>query len=38
VRALRQAQQDIRFPLRPGAHCQRCSYFAGLCPAQAGAG
>jgi len=35
VRALRQAQQDIRFPLRPGAHCQRCSYFAGLCPAQA---
>jgi ATP-dependent exoDNAse (exonuclease V) beta subunit len=38
VRALRQAQEEMRFPLRAGAPCHRCAYLRTLCPARATAG
>ena len=37
LRALRQAQHEMSFPLRSGEHCYRCSYFRGWCPARAAA-
>jgi len=37
VLALRQAQEEMCFPVRTGAHCTRCAYFAGLCLARAAA-
>ncbi len=33
VRGLQQSQNDQRFPLREGAHCYRCPFFKGMCPA-----
>lgn len=33
VRAFREAQSTLRFPLHEGEHCRRCPYFRGLCPA-----
>jgi ATP-dependent exoDNAse (exonuclease V) beta subunit len=33
VRAFREAQSTLSFPLREGEHCRRCPYFHGLCPA-----
>jgi RecB family exonuclease len=33
VRALRQAQSEMRFPPEAGPHCRRCSFYRGLCPA-----
>jgi ATP-dependent helicase/nuclease subunit A len=33
VRAFREAQSTLHFPLHEGEHCQRCPYFHGLCPA-----
>jgi ATP-dependent exoDNAse (exonuclease V) beta subunit len=33
VRALRQAQEELRFPPCPGAPCRRCAYLGSLCPA-----
>jgi len=35
VRTLRRAQEELHFPVRTGAHCTRCAYYAGLCPARA---
>lgn len=32
VRALRDAQSTVQFPLREGAHCLRCGYYHGACP------
>jgi ATP-dependent exoDNAse (exonuclease V) beta subunit len=34
VGAFREAQEKREFPLREGAHCFRCPYFRGPCPAQ----
>jgi len=34
VRAFRQAQEALLFPLREGGHCRQCPYFRGPCPAQ----
>lgn len=34
VRAFREAQEKLAFPLREGGHCLRCPYFRGACPAQ----
>ncbi len=33
VAALREAQNDLHFPLIEGAHCTRCEFYKGLCPA-----
>jgi ATP-dependent exoDNAse (exonuclease V) beta subunit len=33
VRDFRNAQSTLDFPLREGAHCTRCPYYRGLCPA-----
>lgn len=33
VRAFREAQDKLSFPLHEGEHCRRCPYFMGLCPA-----
>jgi CRISPR/Cas system-associated exonuclease Cas4 (RecB family) len=33
VRDFRAAQNALDFPLHEGAHCKRCPYFHGLCPA-----
>jgi CRISPR-associated protein Cas4 len=33
VRALRDAQETLVFPLKEGEQCKRCSFYAGLCPA-----
>ncbi len=33
VRAFRRAQSEVRFPPRPDAHCRRCPFYRGLCPA-----
>jgi ATP-dependent exoDNAse (exonuclease V) beta subunit len=33
VRAFRQAQDSLDFPLREGEHCRRCPFFRGMCPA-----
>jgi len=38
VHALRQAQEEVRFPVRSGGHCAHCAYLAGFCPARAAAG
>ncbi|MCS7025215.1 MAG: UvrD-helicase domain-containing protein [Bryobacteraceae bacterium] len=32
VRALREAQNLVQFPLREGPHCLRCRYYRGACP------
>ncbi|MBL8175085.1 MAG: UvrD-helicase domain-containing protein [Bryobacterales bacterium] len=32
VRALREAQAGLNFPLREGSHCLRCGYYQGACP------
>jgi ATP-dependent exoDNAse (exonuclease V) beta subunit len=32
VRALRDAQANVTFPLREGAHCLRCGYYHDSCP------
>jgi len=34
VRAFREAQSTLSFRLHEGAHCRRCPYFHGLCPAE----
>ncbi len=34
VRALREAQAGLQFPLREGPHCIRCGFFNGACPSQ----
>lgn len=34
VRALRQAQDRLEFPLREGAHCWSCAWLGRLCPAR----
>jgi len=34
IRLLGEAQHRNHFPLREGAHCLRCRYFGGACPAQ----
>jgi ATP-dependent helicase/nuclease subunit A len=36
VRDLAEAQNALDFPLREGAHCKRCEFFQGLCPAGRG--
>jgi ATP-dependent helicase/nuclease subunit A len=33
VRAFQRAQSDLRFPPKPDAHCRRCPFYRGLCPA-----
>jgi ATP-dependent exoDNAse (exonuclease V) beta subunit len=33
VRAFQQAQSEMRFPPLPAAHCRRCPFYRGLCPA-----
>jgi ATP-dependent exoDNAse (exonuclease V) beta subunit len=33
VRAFREAQSNLSFPLNEGEHCRRCPFFLGLCPA-----
>src|SRR5579864_6942433 len=33
VRAFRDAQSTLDFPMREGEHCERCPFFRGLCPA-----
>ena len=33
VRAFREAQSSLSFPLNEGEHCRRCQFFLGLCPA-----
>jgi CRISPR/Cas system-associated exonuclease Cas4 (RecB family) len=33
VRGFQQSQNDQHFPLREGAHCHRCPFFKGMCPA-----
>ncbi len=33
VRRLRDAQERCDFPLREGAHCRRCQFYQGACPA-----
>jgi len=37
VRDFREAQSNVRFPVRESDHCTRCPYFRGLCPAGSGA-
>jgi len=34
VRKFRDAQDGQEFPLREGAHCLRCPFFGGMCPAK----
>ncbi|MBS1824368.1 MAG: UvrD-helicase domain-containing protein [Acidobacteria bacterium] len=34
VRALREAQAGLHFPLREGSHCLRCGHYLGACPSQ----
>ena len=34
VRALRDAQESIEYPLRPGEQCRRCEFYQNRCPAQ----
>jgi len=34
VRALREAQAGLIFPLREGSHCLRCGFYQGACPSQ----
>jgi ATP-dependent exoDNAse (exonuclease V) beta subunit len=33
IRAFQQAQSEMRFPPLAGAHCGRCPFYRGLCPA-----
>jgi ATP-dependent helicase/nuclease subunit A len=33
VREMRDAQQTLVFPIKPGEQCQRCPFYKGLCPA-----
>jgi RecB family exonuclease len=33
IRAFQRAQSEMRFPLQIGAHCRRCPFYQGLCPA-----
>jgi hypothetical protein len=33
IRAFQQAQSEVRFPPLPAAHCRRCPFYRGLCPA-----
>lgn len=33
VREFREAQERLEFPARPGARCQWCEFYRGLCPA-----
>ncbi len=33
VRALREAQETLVFPLREGEQCRKCAFYGGLCPA-----
>ena len=33
VRALRDAQDKLEFPLKVGEQCRRCSFWGGICPA-----
>ena len=33
VRAFREAQERLHFPLNEGEHCRSCPHFSGLCPA-----
>jgi CRISPR/Cas system-associated exonuclease Cas4 (RecB family) len=35
VRAFREAQERLHFPLNEGEHCRYCPHFGGLCPAGA---
>jgi CRISPR-associated protein Cas4 len=32
VREFREAQEEKKFPLRPGGQCKKCAFFGGLCP------
>jgi CRISPR/Cas system-associated exonuclease Cas4 (RecB family) len=34
VREFRDAQERGEFPLNEGAHCQRCGFYRGACPAR----
>ncbi len=36
VRAFRDAQDRVEFPLRPGERCLRCAFYRGMCPAGTG--
>ena len=33
VRQMREAQQSLAFPIKPGEQCQKCQFYRGLCPA-----
>ena len=33
IRAFQRAQSEMRFPTSAGAHCRRCPFYRGLCPA-----
>jgi CRISPR/Cas system-associated exonuclease Cas4 (RecB family) len=33
IAGLREAQNDLRFDLQTGEHCQTCSFYRGMCPA-----
>lgn len=36
IRALRNAQQSMNFPLREAMHCKRCPHYRGACPSKFG--
>jgi ATP-dependent exoDNAse (exonuclease V) beta subunit len=33
VKEMREAQQTLLFPMKPGEQCRRCPFYKGLCPA-----
>jgi CRISPR/Cas system-associated exonuclease Cas4 (RecB family) len=36
IRDFRNAHETLRFPLNEGAHCHRCEFYKGVCPAGRG--
>ena len=38
VRAFRDAQENLKYPIRPGSRCRRCIFYQNRCPAQLSAG
>ena len=34
VRTFRDAQEDLKYPIRPGSRCPRCIFYQNRCPAQ----
>lgn len=34
VQSFRNAQEDLKYPIRPGARCRHCPFYQNRCPAQ----